>query len=234
MAITSLTPGSTSTGVTGSVGHKGLNKKSDVLTVQKLLNQAGAELKPDGSCGPATINAIEGYQRNWSKHPDGRVDPGGHTWKKLVEGKLKLKKDSYVMLPQACGYGYYSYSSMDRQFGTSATIHSLIQVCMDFTAKYPDLQVGIGDMSFADGRHMSPHKTHTNGRNADIRPFRTDGKMTHVTITDKEYSHEYTKAFVEMLRKNSNLKSILFNDTKISGVSQHEGHDNHLHVSMKE
>ena len=227
----SLTPG---TGISASVGRSGANRKSDVLAVQKLLNAAGAGIKEDGDCGRATISAIEEYQRNWTQRPDGRVDVGGTAWKKLLEGKLKIKRTAYIVLPQFSGNGYYSYSAFNRQFGTSATIMTLVRVCRTFSQKHHNLQIGVGDMSFANGAPMSPHKTHRNGRNADVRPLRKDGKMLPVSITDAEYSREYTKALVETFRAESNLKSILFNDSAISGVTHWEGHDNHLHISMKE
>jgi len=210
-----------------------VNRGSDVLVVQKLLNVAGAAIKEDCDCGRATTSAIEDYQRNWTKNPDGRVDPGGTTWRKLVEGKLKVERQGYVILPQMCGSGYYSYSTMDRQYGTRATIRALVRVCSRFAEKYPNVQVGIGDMSFANGTAMSPHHTHRNGRNADIRPLRTDGRLLPVSITEPAYSREYTKTVVGLLRADSNLKSILFNDPAILGVTYWQGHHNHLHVSMK-
>jgi penicillin-insensitive murein DD-endopeptidase len=217
-----------------SVGRRGVNRTDDVLAVQKLLNTSGAGIKEDGSCGRATISAIEEYQRNWTKHPDGLVDVGGRTWKHLLEGKLKIRRQGYTILPQVSGNGYYPYSTMDRQFGTGATISTLVQVAKQFAQKYPNLQIGIGDMSFANGAAMSPHKTHRNGRNADIRPLRTDGKMKPVDIMDAAYSRENTRTLVEILRAQANLSSILFNDSSIPGVTHWEGHDNHLHVSMKE
>jgi hypothetical protein len=100
--------------------------------------------------------------------------------------------------------------------------------------QFPNAPVGIGDMSFANGAPMSPHKTHRNGRNADIRPIRTDGKQMPVSITDVEYSRDRTKALVSLFRADINLKSILFNDAHVAGVTHWEGHDNHLHVSMKQ
>jgi hypothetical protein len=228
-----MTPTSTVNTLAASVGRKGTNRHDDVLAVQRLLNKAGAAIKEDGDCGRASISAIEDYQRNWTSHPDGRVDPAGTTWLRLVEGKLKIVRQGYILLPQISGNGYYPYSTVDRQYGTVATVKTLVSVCQKFVTKFPDLQIGIGDMSFADGSEMSPHKTHRNGRNADIRPLRTDGKHRPVTITDAEYSRERTKVLVELLRLETNLKSILFNDAHIAGVTPWEGHDNHLHVSMK-
>lgn len=220
--------------IVGSVGRNGRNREQDVLTVQKLLNVAQAGIREDGDCGRGTIGAIEDYQRNWTKYPDGRIDPGGQTWKKLLEGKLKVKKESFIILPQVSGNGYYPYSTMDRQYGTPATVAAVIEICQDFTEKYPNLQIGVGDMSFANGARMAPHTTHRNGRNADVRPLRNDGKKLPVDIFSDQYSREYTSGLVEVIRAHANFHSVLFNDADIRGVIHFEGHDNHLHVSMKD
>jgi penicillin-insensitive murein endopeptidase len=229
MAVTSA-----ATSIKASVGQHGQNRDDDVLAVQKLLNAAGAAIKEDGDCGRGTISAIKDYQRNWTKSPDGKVDPGGLTLTNLQQGKLKVKRQGYIVLPQVCGNGYYSYSTIDRQFGTPQNVATLIEVCQQFTELYPTMQVGIGDMSFANGAHMAPHETHRNGRNADIRPMRTDGKMLPVDINSPDYSRDYTSELVDMFRAQLNLQSILFNDATIKGVTHWQGHDNHLHVSMKE
>jgi penicillin-insensitive murein DD-endopeptidase len=221
------------TGISAPVGRGATNGSADVKLVQALLNRAGAGIEEDGNCGRATISAIEEYQRNWSKHPDGRVDPRGTTWKHLLEGRYRINRMSYSLLPQASG-DYYSYSSMDRQFGTAATIAALLRIAQKFAAKYPGILLGIGDMSLASGAEMFPHKTHRNGRNADLRPLRQDGKRLPVTIFDAEYSRERTSALVDIMRTDVNFKSVLFNDAAIAGVIHWEGHDNHLHLSMKE
>jgi len=218
--------------LTASVGRKGQNHPGDVLMVQQLLNIAGAGIKQDDDCGRSTISAIEEYQRNWTSHPDGRVDPDGTTWIRLSEGTLKIKRRGYLLLPQVSGNGYYPYSSLDRQYGSDATVRTLVNMCKKFMQKFPGVEVGIGDMSFANGAQMSPHKTHRNGRNADIRPIRTDGKQKPVFIWDPEYSRERTTALVELLLADTNVRSVLFNDAAIAGVTHWEGHNNHLHVSM--
>ncbi len=68
-----------------SVGEKGDNDTEDVKIVQELLNKKGASLTVDGDCGKKTIDAIKAFQSKlgFSK-PDGRVDPGGKTWKGLT------------------------------------------------------------------------------------------------------------------------------------------------------
>lgn len=220
----------------GSVGHHGVNQHNDVIMVQNLLNHAGAGLKVDGHCGHATINAIEEYQAIFSKHHDGRVDPSGLTWRHLVEGKLSIKRQGYQVLPQACGYGYYSYppDNAARQYGTPSTIVALLRIGKKFSDKYPGLEIGIGDLSYANGAEMKPHKSHRSGRNADIRPLRKDGRHIGVHYTSPDYSRDRTRALVEIILADHNCLSILFNDSAIKGVHHWEGHDDHLHVKMKE
>lgn len=77
-----------------SVGKNGKNNKSDVKTVQILLNMNIAklgglkELDEDGACGNASLTAIETFQKTVAglAQPDGKVDPGGKTLVKMKEG----------------------------------------------------------------------------------------------------------------------------------------------------
>lgn len=80
--------------ITASVGRSAANRRDDTRTIQKLLNKARLrypafrlhrELVEDGLCGEQTVAIIEAFQRlvlSYS-YPDGKVDPGGKTWKKL-------------------------------------------------------------------------------------------------------------------------------------------------------
>jgi putative chitinase len=80
--------------ITASVGRDCKNGKSDVQTVQILINMNIGKLAPlreldeDGVCGNATLTAIETFQRTVAgiAQPDCKVDPGGRTLKKLAEG----------------------------------------------------------------------------------------------------------------------------------------------------
>lgn len=77
-----------------SVGKGGVNNKADVTLVQHLLNaQVGSMglpvLDEDGQIGDNTNKAIARYQQMvlGIANPDGRIDPGGNTWKALVAGR---------------------------------------------------------------------------------------------------------------------------------------------------
>jgi len=80
-----------------SVGRGGRAKRgSDVLKIQKLLNKAGAkpELVPDSKVGTNTIRAIERFQSGFMKRPDGRIDPGGRSLRRL-NGQGAEPKNTY-------------------------------------------------------------------------------------------------------------------------------------------
>lgn len=71
--------------ISASVGKQGVNRRSDVSTVQKLLKERGADPGPiDGICGPKTIAAIIGFQKGFLPRPDGLIEVGGITWRRLT------------------------------------------------------------------------------------------------------------------------------------------------------
>jgi peptidoglycan L-alanyl-D-glutamate endopeptidase CwlK len=72
------------TTISASVGLGGANRKPDVEAVQKLLVKAG--LKPgliDGCFGPRTKSAILDFQHSFMAEPDGLLNPGGPTLRRL-------------------------------------------------------------------------------------------------------------------------------------------------------
>jgi hypothetical protein len=74
------------TGITASVGQGGVNKAADVRVVQELLLARGFSTigRATGVCDDATIGAVVAFQRGYLRSPDGRVDPGGRTWRHLA------------------------------------------------------------------------------------------------------------------------------------------------------
>lgn len=71
--------------ISASVGQGGVNRSSDVLAIQKALNQIAPnqggpdpKLKEDGIAGPKTVGAIFKFQRaNAGLTGDGRIDSNG-------------------------------------------------------------------------------------------------------------------------------------------------------------
>lgn len=79
--------------ISASVGEGGTNRSTDVRTIQEMLNKAlpgwggpTPKVAPDGICGPLTRAAIRRFQQvQLSTYfmPDGRVDPGKRTLRRL-------------------------------------------------------------------------------------------------------------------------------------------------------
>ncbi|KIC21629.1 peptidoglycan-binding domain-containing protein [Leisingera sp. ANG-Vp] len=85
--------------ISASVGKGGKNQPNDVKAIQTLLNpfagDAGfSKLKPDGKPSGKLDKAISSFQENiCGFRPDGRVDPGKRTIKKLLAGPAKAKAE---------------------------------------------------------------------------------------------------------------------------------------------
>ncbi|EPX65378.1 hypothetical protein D187_000804 [Cystobacter fuscus DSM 2262] len=78
--------------LTGSVGTGGHNADADVRLVQTLLNAhrlpPRTMLPVNGRVDPQLVGAITEFQRSMGmQNPDGRVDPGGGTFKALCAGR---------------------------------------------------------------------------------------------------------------------------------------------------
>jgi hypothetical protein len=240
--------------INGSVGSGGDNRADDVRVVQDLLNRAaGAGLDVDGDCGPKTVGAITDFQKGFSSRPDGRVDPDGLTMRKLraavADGKTPGGQPERPpaegapaapgggastgtrLQPLGSGKGYYSYSKPERQFGSDPLLAALRDVGARLAKA--GLEYGVGDLSFEQGGAISPHKTHTSGHHADLRPIRTDGNHGPTSIGDPSYSRDATKILVEALQAQSSVNQILFNDAEIPGVKHWPAHDNHLHLQVR-
>lgn len=222
-----------------SVGNNGRNEHDDVLVVQKLLNKNAhivesiGRVPEDGTLDETTRRAILAFQRDIVRlsSPDGRVDPNGRTFRVLTGDAPHGATVAFVQLP-ANAADYYCYASRDRQWGTPSTIQSIRNLAAALFRE--GIVIGIGEISFANGGQMPPHNSHRRGTDVDIRPQRRDGARTPVNIHDPAYDREKTRIVVELLRRDENLKLILFNDSEIEGVRFWEGHDNHLHVRFKE
>lgn len=76
--------------ISGSVGEGGVNREADVEVIQQMLIDAGQNPGiVDGDYGGNTRDAILAFQRTFSANPDGRIDPGGQTLRRLTEASGK-------------------------------------------------------------------------------------------------------------------------------------------------
>jgi peptidoglycan hydrolase-like protein with peptidoglycan-binding domain len=97
-----------------SVGDRAVNRAEDVRSVQTLLNIYAqalglAPLRPDGSAGKLTVDAIRLFQRR-AVHllaPDGRVDPGGRTWRALSGPSAMVQSAIALSARDLSGAGWW-------------------------------------------------------------------------------------------------------------------------------
>jgi hypothetical protein len=88
--------------IVASVGAGGRNIRSDVITVQQLLEKNGVSPgRIDGLCGKRTVDAILRFQARFLSHPDGRVDPGGQTLRRLNGAGGAARTSSPTSTPSA-------------------------------------------------------------------------------------------------------------------------------------
>jgi hypothetical protein len=73
--------------ISAAVGLGGRNVPVDVTLVQTLLSAKGLlAARATGGCDAQTIEAIKAFQHGFMNKPDGRIDRGGNTWRKLSAG----------------------------------------------------------------------------------------------------------------------------------------------------
>ena len=75
----------TATGISASVGRSAVNLQPDVLLVQQVLLARGQTdlVSATGVCDASTIAAVVAFQAAFMRRPDGKIDPGGTTWRHL-------------------------------------------------------------------------------------------------------------------------------------------------------
>lgn len=142
----------------------------------------------------------------------------------------------FFVIPQGCeGGGYYTYGRPGDgryQYAHPKTITLLLQIASQWAA-IDTRKFGVGDISLANGIKSDMHDSHMNGLQIDVRPVRIDGARLPCRWFDAAYDQEATAKLIGLFRASGLVKSILFNDTKISGVIVARKHDDHFHVNVR-
>ncbi|HTS53784.1 MAG TPA: peptidoglycan-binding domain-containing protein [Burkholderiales bacterium] len=107
------------------------NQPADVLLVQRALNKLACDPKvaENGKADDDLIAAISDFQSSWLTAPDGKVDPGGATLRRLAY----LANGAWMISPIATkkiergGYrvGYEPAFSWNRNYRAYLTVHNL-------------------------------------------------------------------------------------------------------------
>ena len=224
-----------------------------VRWIQSSLNKImRLRLAVDGIIGPMTRSAIRSFQRQYGLTVDGIVGP--ITEAKLIQagasrppgggsaspGGTSPSETTFTQLPLS-GKGYMRKlnngipQDAGRVWGHPQVIQALISIGSMWYQSHPSgPRIQIGDISFANGAVMAPHSSHRKGLDVDLRPVRNDGGELPVSFTDQKYSRALTQELVNLIRGNKvlSVRSILFNDPNVNGVTYWSGHNDHLHVSF--
>ncbi|MEM7010612.1 MAG: penicillin-insensitive murein endopeptidase [Verrucomicrobiota bacterium] len=134
------------------------------------------------------------------------------------------------------GDGFYGYLTAPKRFGIAAAIEAVVEVARIWSQRRPGGPfIGVGNISKEGGGPLPPHSSHQLGRDIDVRPMRNDGVNGPVTISQSAYSRSLTQELVDLFDANAFLlvRRILFNDSGVQGVGFFDGHDNHLHISLR-
>jgi peptidoglycan hydrolase-like protein with peptidoglycan-binding domain len=115
-----------------SVGQDGENVRADVALVQTLLNAVIdllglAPLYADGLCGKGTVAAIRAFQFRFTGivDPDGRIDPGGRTFLKLVSAAAAAHARATPAAPDPRRSGATWWKANQGRYANSAALSDL-------------------------------------------------------------------------------------------------------------
>lgn len=142
---------------------------------------------------------------------------------------------NYWMLPQSPEEGgYYNYGTPGH--GAGQYCHpNLLNFLLGAGRRWAMLdhrRFGVGNISLADGAVFSPHRSHRNGLQVDVRPLRKDGRQAPVGYGSPDYDREGTARLIECFRATGMVRQVFFNDGRIPRVHPMAGHDDHLHIEV--
>lgn len=195
-----------------------------VTALQKELNaKLHYGLAVDGAFGAGTTTAVKNFQSHMGLTADGIVGPA--TWQALI--------GHFEDLGGASGTGWYHYNDDGNDdYASANAIAQLKKVAADWNTLGYGVRIGLGDFSLEHGGYFSPHSSHQDGLDTDLRCVLTSGESP-CDWRNSGYSRARTQKLVDMLWATGQVERILFNDPNVTGVTPYSGHDNHLHVDWK-
>ena len=147
----------------------------------------------------------------------------------LGDGDLPGPVDT--TLPRS-GLGFQTHGPRGRQVGTAGFVGALEDLGQSWSETGRG-RLSFGEMSREGGGPLAGHEGHTQGREVDVRPIRSDGSSGPVTWQDTKYDRAATRDLVRMVRDQHPGAVVLFNDPVLirEGLTQRwDGHDYHLHL----
>jgi len=116
-------------------------------------------VRPRARRGPAAVAEIPA-----TPPPGGSVSVGRHNRGRLLFG-APLRESEHLRLRQPGSAEHH---------GTDELVGLLARVSHDVAAAHPGARLTVGDLSGPRGGRLRPHRSHRNGRDADVGFFVTD------------------------------------------------------------
>lgn len=130
----------------------------------------------------------------------------------------------------ASGDGFYSYAAAGERWGLPQLVYGIERGGTRWQRTgFP--RTGVGTHQPRARRPLRPALLAPPRKNADFRPVKTSGEGP-VTISQSAYSRSRTQQLIDIMKAETGARSVLFNDSGVSGVSYYSGHHNHFHLSI--
>lgn len=227
--------------ISGSVGQNGTNDNRDVRAVQRLLNRHSLPplraLTVDGAAGAHTIDAIRHFQSVAVKmrSPDGRVDPGGKTLRRLQGGpeSSESRAASGVDAPPAAGTGKLSgarwWRANQQRYPNSRRLEDLAGTFRDNVSAFVrEIRAGGGEVAVSSTLRnpIRAHLMHYSWKvaNGDVAPEKVPG----IAGLNIEWDHRELSAS----RKGAREMKDLFNMAHLASLNSNHIRGNAIDMTI--
>ena len=132
------------------------------------------------------------------------------------------KNPNFYKMPDGFGH-YFGRLQSGRLWGQISLILFLTRLSIRWASLEPTHPFGLGDLAYEDGRAMGDHKSHFDGRAADIFPIhkvgvRRNDKQNMIAWNSENYDLERTTKLAKLiadLRGGFPMQEFRFNDRKV-------------------
>lgn len=169
------------------------------------------------------------------KASSGDPYPGSTSYGTPQDGSLS---EGYLIVTAT---GFYVYWTSSERYVNGSLRELLEKVGSkwneDYSAEHG--KFGVGRASKESGGEISG-ASHENGLDLDLRYLRTDNAETGVKITDSQYDRGASKSLIKLFLNHSSVTHVFtsdgtlknqLNDSRVKNIS---GHDDHVHVRIRD
>lgn len=229
--------GNTNTATTRYVTASSLNVRTGASTRYRSLGRLsrGQAVSVRGTSGDWSLITYAGqnaYVHSSYLSASANTGGGGNNNGGYASSSRRSRA-GFIQLANS-GPGFYGYYASSKRWGRSALVYGIERAARRFKAANPSApRLGVGDISLQNGGDISGHASHERGVDADFRPIRNDRREGRTTRFQSTYSRTYTDRIIQLIRSETRVHLIFFNDLNIRGVQRWPNHDNHFHVRIR-